>query len=785
MQSYTPETFVTRYIRYQDKPNGQEASPDEKAELSEMYYAECLRILIPDIDDTWLLRHKDREPEWVPDVKLWPKDKGTDGFYRTKRGTFGIFQCKWRADIFEQFTYTGLSKFYANVGTFKNLSHLNCEKCFIITNTIQNIDPDLTYDTAHIDDQWMYDNMVVWIGYKDVTHPVCQDAVNKTLARLNITNGLSNIQPTKLRYYQEDVLNLLDRNNPSASHWIEDKGKIRIRRRTSRGIFKLACGSGKTKIMIFHVIRTMKKSDIFIFASPYINLIDQSKNDFMSEFRKTNTEAICYVFASRGNNSTIVDTDSNRVREFCITGSSPKVILVTHKSLPKLIEALDGIKITTIFYDEAHILWSHFHTSHIHELDCNHFYFTATPSEDMENKTVFGNLLYQYPLGKGIADGYLHDFMIMTIGIANDELFKEAIGLEQKQSKNELANQMHANILVNLLKDGKIRKPLVFCSGIKDADEICRYVKTKIKTCFSITGNTKDRERKHIEFTNADVAVIFSVDIYKVGVDIECIDSVYFAATMGEIPTIQSVCRAVRIHQSKDGRDVYVILPVVTDGTYTNVSRADYRRVADTIKHLATVDSRFYKSKDESMRINTKNVLKTVIYKSGSSSNEDVSELIYNGQDGDIDFMFKKFNEAICYKIYRKEGDDISQMEDGWFNWTLLYFLGVCDKNGIFKVSQKEDSPMYIESRVLHEALSKLGKGKSNAKWPEKSMSKALTEDIVLKCGFAERIDTGKYKIKYPNPNREQFKEMFKVYPYASVFDNFPFKDRLQHLINQ
>lgn len=203
---------------------------------------------------------------------------------------------------------------------------------------------------------------------------------------------------------------------------------------------------------------------------------------------------------------------------------------------------------------------------------------TATP-ERLDSQDVFAlcdyNLVYEVRLKEAINKGWLVPFRYY--GIYDDT---DYINIEYRNGKydgKQLEQVLSINkradlILQNYLKYSS-RRALGFCSSRKHAVFMAKYfVEHGIKACAVISGKFPDNEvtrsdniraalyemnRKEAikKFKNAEIKVIFSVDIFNEGFDVPEVDMVMFLRPT-ESPTVflQQLGRGLR----KKGGKKYV-----------------------------------------------------------------------------------------------------------------------------------------------------------------------------------------------------------------------------------
>jgi superfamily II DNA or RNA helicase len=288
--------------------------------------------------------------------------------------------------------------------------------------------------------------------------------------------------------------------------------------------------------------------------------------------------------------------------ENCSVDKENVIIVGTYQSSHKLVKINN---IDCIIFDECHntvILnrpenteeYSRYQKLLGHSCK-KRFFFTATQKNilsdgkviSMDNKDIYGDVIFRYDIGNAITDGWLCDYMFHLVA-----------------TKNRI------NSCVKYIKDGY--KTIVFCGKIKTVEQVYQELQTKLPERIKIfkLGNYDDTETNTRLFSSyIGQAVIIVCQKLSVGYDEPQIDTViHYDLTTSSILTIQRN-RATRPYTDK----VMAKLVFLCDISGEEEDRREkIRQLNSPIAYLKQIDYRLEKriekekekSKDEFSTMN-------------------------------------------------------------------------------------------------------------------------------------------------------------------------------------
>lgn len=188
---------------------------------------------------------------------------------------------------------------------------------------------------------------------------------------------------------------------------------------------------------------------------------------------------------------------------------------------------------------------------------------TATP-ERLDNKDVFSvcdyNTVYEAPLKVAIDKGWLVPFRYYGIydeSVNYDEVEFKNGKYNDKELEKALSINNRAELILKHYKKYKSSRALGFCTSKAHAEFMAKYFNENgIEACAVYSGTEgKYNEERGIalkKLRNKDIKVIFSVDMFNEGLDVQSIDMCMFLRPT-ESPTVflQQLGRGLRKDKNK------------------------------------------------------------------------------------------------------------------------------------------------------------------------------------------------------------------------------------------
>ncbi|MFJ3697231.1 Helicase associated domain protein [Streptomyces sp. NPDC090052] len=208
----------------------------------------------------------------------------------------------------------------------------------------------------------------------------------------------------------------------------------------------------------------------------------------------------------------------------------------------------------------------------------------ASPNS-MDNETVYGRKVFEYPLAQAIADGVAADYRIVVPTITDTEL-RERLNLptpgagtsDQTGPQNALRTTALHLAVLNAMAEHSMRKVLLFFHLVEDATRFARELGHTLRSLrrttpesfpgldpevFTVHGDHTPDERSDIftRFATSPCAILTNAKVIAEGIDIPSVDAVVFAdPTSSIVRCVQGLGRALRLDVS--GKTASLIVPV-------------------------------------------------------------------------------------------------------------------------------------------------------------------------------------------------------------------------------
>lgn len=207
------------------------------------------------------------------------------------------------------------------------------------------------------------------------------------------------------------------------------------------------------------------------------------------------------------------------------------------------------------------------------------FFTTATPvmSNDdtltsMDDKTLFGEIIYTMTIGDAIyREALLCPYRITSLCAEEVEFqITKRLGYEPREQRLYIYMQ----ILLRLIANGHVKKVIVYASEKKDIDFMIEKIINKYKGEYnlmdlfttSIISETKEFDRKQARtgMNNCKHGILFNIRICIAGIDIPCIDGIFYACPLNQTcDIIQSSGRGLRMDPDNPDKITDMIIPYI------------------------------------------------------------------------------------------------------------------------------------------------------------------------------------------------------------------------------
>jgi superfamily II DNA or RNA helicase len=398
-----------------------------------------------------------------------------------------------------------------------------------------------------------------------------------------------------------------------------------------KGRLYMPCGTGKT-LVCYWISQVLKDNDRICIVVPSLYLLSQTYKTWCEmktgNYLLVGSDAEVKTCMDTG---LLLTTSCSEIENY-LKEHSKVVIITTYQSsevLSKVCMKLD-FELDMIIYDEAHKTCGESSKLFSYLLNDKNIktkkrlFTTATEKiykhrnggmsseeEDeiisMDNKLIYGDIIYNYSFKKAIENGQLCDYKVIA-PLIND------LGFEQVLEKNKLIIDrgtedeiesryyMTAYLLCQNIVERNLTHVLTFNNTNANAKKMFDILENmlgqlKMKcTCYYLTGESSMKKRMKVvdSFVNDKCAIISSARIFQEGVDIPIVDCVCFCDNkMSTIDIIQSIGRVLRKHESK--KFGYIIVPTIVSLDEENLfdtDKSDFGNIKSILKSLGTVDDR-------------------------------------------------------------------------------------------------------------------------------------------------------------------------------------------------
>lgn len=375
-----------------------------------------------------------------------------------------------------------------------------------------------------------------------------------------------------------------------------------------RGQVYAACGSGKTVIAMRAAEQLVPSDGIVVVLAPSLGLVAQTLANWQKHSSTSPRRfAVCSDRPDDEDGILTKDlpvlpqnvsTDPDIIAKWLVM-EGPRLVAGTYLSADRLAAAVraTGSEIDLLICDEAHHLAGARDAQTRRSLADEELparrrlFMTATPrigrktakALSMDDGSVFGPVVYNYPFSRAIAEGHLEDYRIAVIGVKSSEaqaLLTAEADLVDGVSMRSAAAQI---ALARAYRDFGMRRVISFHPRVDDAQRFVATLPTTLNrlsgetpvptpTCLHANGRMGTEQRAKVLEHLADPptggwAVASNAQCLSEGIDVPAVDGVLFAhPKRSTVDVVQAVGRALRKHPDAPGPS-HIIVPVITPDT--------------------------------------------------------------------------------------------------------------------------------------------------------------------------------------------------------------------------
>jgi superfamily II DNA or RNA helicase len=423
--------------------------------------------------------------------------------------------------------------------------------------------------------------------------------------------------------------------------------------KTDRGQLIMACGTGKTLTGLR--INEAMGNELTVLLVPSLTLLSQTLKDWLTD-KKTDFKwlAVCSddsVTSDPQDNARLVDydlpatTDIKVIQKF-LESTGKKVIFSTYQSSDILKSAVlkSKVRVDLVIADEAHRLAGkvgrEFASFLAKDLPVTkRLFMTATPrvyansikkmSESldieilsMDEKEIFGEVLYRYSFSKAISEGILSDYRVVVIGIddiSTKELFnKRALVTAGVVETDSESLALHV-ALSKAMKQWNLRRVISFHSRVAKArkfagDQVLlnewmpkEYAVLGKLNATTISSSMPTNKRRQIldvlkNLSEGETGLVSNARCLTEGIDVPTLDAVVFVdPKTSQVDIIQAIGRAIRLGGANKTHGT-VVVPIHVPKDRTSKDSFDstsFKKIGDVLNALRSHDEDFGEELDK------------------------------------------------------------------------------------------------------------------------------------------------------------------------------------------
>ncbi|AXX90373.1 hypothetical protein CKA55_12925 [Arcobacter suis] len=412
------------------------------------------------------------------------------------------------------------------------LIYNNTKLAFEIDGETYHAEGAITSDM--FDDSLFRQNEILSAGWKLLRFSFTQ--LQSDLWRKKVLDSIKYLikkqEPTLLgnvsinpNYLQKEVLETLDacrKNN-----W-------------KKGIVVLPTGTGKTYLSAFD---TLKSDGKILFIVHRLDILKQAKNAFEEVYPNEKIGILTGEVKENLHNS--------------------KILFASKDSLntSHILESFVHDYFDYIIVDEVHHGQAPSYKIILEYFQAKFFMLglTATPDR-MDRKDIFElfdyNKVFEYTLFDAINNGFLVPFNYY--GLKDNIDYSKIKYNGARYNINDLNKYLiiperNQRIYEEYIEKGKANKAVGFCCSIKHANAMAKFFNEKGIPSVSLTSESKNRDEVINKFTNNEIVVIFTVDLFNEGIDFPDLRVLLFLRpTESKTIFLQQLGRGLRLCNSKE-----------------------------------------------------------------------------------------------------------------------------------------------------------------------------------------------------------------------------------------
>jgi|TARA_R110000851_G_scaffold333472_1_gene513546 superfamily II DNA or RNA helicase len=354
----------------------------------------------------------------------------------------------------------------------------------------------------------------------------------------------------------------------------------------------MCCGSGKS--LVARLVAEEVDHHFVLVVAPTLMLLNQLK---------TSWDGLNDI-------TVVVDHENQEAKKDLpeiIDSKASCTVLTTYLSAPECVQAFAkaGKKIDLGVYDEAHktagTFAGLFSSTLADELPLRkRLFLTATPRHadysgksdmnffTMDNPAQYGQIVYNYPLRRGISDGTVTDYRVLVASVTDEEVRGR---LSSQNDQTKMAAM--ALSLSKAMTEFNLSKVITYHATIEESREFAGYLERYLPEAKVVhVSSEQSRDERTLAFNtyrNEKVSVITNARVLGEGIDVPATDAVMYCNPKSSVQDIvQTSGRAMRVSPGKEYG--YIIIPALTKADVDSDEFGDFNPVIEVLGALAESD---------------------------------------------------------------------------------------------------------------------------------------------------------------------------------------------------
>ncbi|WP_100514110.1 DEAD/DEAH box helicase [Mycobacteroides abscessus] len=403
---------------------------------------------------------------------------------------------------------------------------------------------------------------------------------------------------------------------------------------SGRATAVMACGTGKTLLGIRAAEALTAPGEVIAVFAPSLPLLEQLYNTWRRELRNPHrTILVCSQddilegVVSGDAATTPVTTNDDTITEY-LTATTPTeqtVVFCTYHSAPRLASAsrTAGTEFALLIADEAHRTAGKKNATFTTILSENQYrarrrlFMTATrrlhttgadDALSMDDPALYGTLVYAYPFGRAIAEGWLSNYQIAVVIITDADVHRAILNETTIDAGGQHFNARRAAAVLALqdaCRRHNLQRVLAFHNTVSASRQFTANLRAFTRNdqhapinAYHLDALASSAARrgalKHLAQPQpGHRTVVNNVRVLAEGVDIPALDAVMFAEPKrSQIDVVQAVGRAIRKNPHRSDPSI-ILLPVYIapgESPAAVLAGSQYRHIWQVIQALRDHD---------------------------------------------------------------------------------------------------------------------------------------------------------------------------------------------------